>query len=547
MKCHYEVLDVPRDADDAEIKSAYRKLALKWHPDKNLDNVDYAKEQFQLVQQAYEVLSDKHERAWYDSHREQILHGANSEFQDNSLDLFQYFGTCFKGYGDDENGFYTIYRTVFEKLAKEDMEFMDDKEEFCEIPSFGNSQTDYEKVAEFYAYWSSYITKKSYVWLDPNNIKDIRDRRYLKLVEKENKKIRQQAKKERNEEVRTLVEFVRKRDKRVQAQKKLLKQKQIINKQKREELTKQKKLQRQQELNTSNIQPEWSKFDNFKSELEELEKCLVEEFGDSLPDSESETEDVNNLYCIACNKIFKTPKSFENHESSKKHKENVDKLKTTLLEENDLSSADDYENENSYLEEDLQVNVLDINFNADKNYKINDKQSEKCSNDSESDQDDFLDNKQTQNELTALEDTSVKQKKKKKQKNVISLSETEDLINTNTLLDIVNDLDTDFTSNKKQKKSKRKNKNEKVNVSNTFEEIEQKQTEDKPKKVRKDQKMKKGDVKNSNDIDISHICLTCKSVFLSKNKLFDHLKKTCHGVYIDPNLKNKTKQNIDET
>lgn len=44
---------------------AYRKLALKFHPDKNLDNTDAAKEQFLLVQQAYDVLSDSQERSWY--------------------------------------------------------------------------------------------------------------------------------------------------------------------------------------------------------------------------------------------------------------------------------------------------------------------------------------------------------------------------------------------------------------------------------------------------------------------------------------------------
>lgn len=63
-KCHYSVLELPRDADDAAIKTAYRKLALRWHPDKNLDNAEEAKTKFQTIQQAYEVLSDPQERAW---------------------------------------------------------------------------------------------------------------------------------------------------------------------------------------------------------------------------------------------------------------------------------------------------------------------------------------------------------------------------------------------------------------------------------------------------------------------------------------------------
>lgn len=75
MKCHYEVLGVERNVSADDLKLSYRKLALLWHPDKNLDNLQAATEQFKLIQQAYDVLSDPQERAWYDKHREAILKG----------------------------------------------------------------------------------------------------------------------------------------------------------------------------------------------------------------------------------------------------------------------------------------------------------------------------------------------------------------------------------------------------------------------------------------------------------------------------------------
>jgi DnaJ-class molecular chaperone len=62
---YYEVLGVKRDASDAEIKSAYRKLARKYHPDRNPGDKQ-AEENFKEVQTAYDILSDKEKRARYD-------------------------------------------------------------------------------------------------------------------------------------------------------------------------------------------------------------------------------------------------------------------------------------------------------------------------------------------------------------------------------------------------------------------------------------------------------------------------------------------------
>jgi len=73
---YYEVLGVPRDAQADAIKSAYRKLALKWHPDKHEGAArEEAEETFKRVSEAYEVLSDKGKRAKYDRFGQQWKHG----------------------------------------------------------------------------------------------------------------------------------------------------------------------------------------------------------------------------------------------------------------------------------------------------------------------------------------------------------------------------------------------------------------------------------------------------------------------------------------
>ena len=58
MVDYYKTLDVSRTSSAADIKKAYRRLALKWHPDKNPDNQEEATRKFKEISEAYEVLSD---------------------------------------------------------------------------------------------------------------------------------------------------------------------------------------------------------------------------------------------------------------------------------------------------------------------------------------------------------------------------------------------------------------------------------------------------------------------------------------------------------
>lgn len=65
MVNYYDILEIVRTATDAEIKKAYRKLALKWHPDKNSNSVE-ATNRFKKISEAYQVLSDEKQRKLYD-------------------------------------------------------------------------------------------------------------------------------------------------------------------------------------------------------------------------------------------------------------------------------------------------------------------------------------------------------------------------------------------------------------------------------------------------------------------------------------------------
>ncbi len=63
---YYDILGVTKSATEAELKSAYRKLALKWHPDRNQDKKEEAEKQFKEINEAYQVLSDPKKKQMYD-------------------------------------------------------------------------------------------------------------------------------------------------------------------------------------------------------------------------------------------------------------------------------------------------------------------------------------------------------------------------------------------------------------------------------------------------------------------------------------------------
>lgn len=78
MVDYYKTLEVSKTASEAEVKKSYRKLALKWHPDKNPDNLEEANKRFRELSEAYEVLSDQKKRQIYDKYGKEGLIGSQN-------------------------------------------------------------------------------------------------------------------------------------------------------------------------------------------------------------------------------------------------------------------------------------------------------------------------------------------------------------------------------------------------------------------------------------------------------------------------------------
>ncbi|VDO80127.1 unnamed protein product [Soboliphyme baturini] len=173
----------------------------------------------------------------------------------------------------------------------------------------------------FYNFWTCFSTAKTYYWLDKHDIRQAPNRRVLRIMQKENEKLRNLARKARNDEIRALAKFVRKRDKRVIAHRKAVELKRT------EQLKKIEEHQLRQRLKN----------------LKYVKKYFALVGLAHLSNEVSDGIKSGILHCLICRKIFKNVGSFKSHIKSKKHNSLLSSLRSTLPEE-----------ELAFLEDELQ-------------------------------------------------------------------------------------------------------------------------------------------------------------------------------------------------
>lgn len=337
--CYYELLGVERTVDEADIRKAYKKKALELHPDRNYNDEEAATRKFAEVQTAYEVLSDPQERAWYDSHRDAILRGdddiddgAPSEHYnvrltttEEIMSLIGRFNSRVP-FNDSPTGFFGILNITFEHLSMEEAAASEyDNQEPIDYPPFGTANDTHQTTAKpFYAAWTNFSTRKSFSWKEKWRLSEAPDRRVRRLMEKENKKMREDAIRDFNDAVRSLVAFVKKRDPRYlpntqsEAERQKILRESAATQAARARAANQEKLAKSQAF----VVPQWAQ------SRDEDQMEFDNEFATSEEDSE-----VEEFECVVCNKIFKSEKQFEAHEKSKKHIKAVQQLKRQMEKE----------------------------------------------------------------------------------------------------------------------------------------------------------------------------------------------------------------------
>ena len=305
---YYELLGVEETATADELKKAYRKAAMKWHPDRNHGNAEEATRVFQLIEHAYSILSDDHERAWYDGHRN-LVQDDDGTIKATKVDIMGLFHACaYIGFKEGPRGFYTVFRKAFATLAEE---------EKADAPGFGNEDSPWEEVSKFYDYWMCFTTKRSFAFTEKYHLNAAPNSVYRRAMKQENEKVKKKAEQEFVASVRELAQYVRKRDPRVARHA----QEMEMAKEARRAAEEQKRLERNRKV--------LEELEQFHQEVEMKEEDLVyvRQF------DEQNEEDADKWNCPFCKTKIRNESAFRQHCKTKKHKKNVSNEKRLFMQD----------------------------------------------------------------------------------------------------------------------------------------------------------------------------------------------------------------------
>lgn len=316
----YDLLGAEKHATPNELKKAYRKIALQLHPDRNFNQEEEATVQFAKVQAAYDILSDPQEREWYDTHEtneyNEYRHPVTS-----TEELKRYMDPAYvRTMNPQKDEFYRLVSELFDRLRNEELEaaFEDDIDSknvpVANSSSFGHIDAPWTDVKSFYSAWESFTSLKSFAWEDMYPIHHAADRKTKRAMENRNKRLRDAAKREYNDAVRSLVRGIRQLDVRAQKNRKVKSQERAQAEAKAKE----------------HAAAQAKAAADARGEFKEQEWAKVEE---------SSSNEIPE--CIACEMTFDSQADFEEHELSTAHIKAVKQLQREMLaEDRDFGLAD---------------------------------------------------------------------------------------------------------------------------------------------------------------------------------------------------------------
>jgi DnaJ family protein A protein 5 len=463
MESLYSILGVERDASEAELKKAYKRQALVLHPDRNFDNAEESTAKFARIQAAYDILSDPQERAWYDSHGSESGRGSQEPEYGGKItktdEIKRYLDPVYFDAVDERpEELYDLVGRLFQQLAEEEHEAALDQGEQDppHLPGFGEASSNWTtEIKPFYDVWLSFSSLKTFAWEDIYRSWDAQDRRSRRAMEIHNKKVRDAARNEFNDVVRTLVKLVRQKDPRVKLNIKKNKAKPADSNAK-EQAKRDRKAQAEKRQNYQ--QQEWEKVDE-----SEIVDDQVEE----------EDETVDLFECVVCDKIFKTKEQLSVHELSKKHIKNVRELKRQMRREGIELGFDDNEDE---------------------------------------DEDEVTEDQ--------VEEPGKEDKPEKK------LSSEVDESFDSPVSDVEEDEEDDQQPNGNLKDPTLEELLSQLEGTRMDSRSETRSSTPTPKAGKAKQRRKK---KEQSENEFANKCSVCQTVFLSRNKLFDHVKRSGHA------------------